>query len=142
MMKVTRTILVLLLVLGLPGPAPSAEGWLLLLPPLDQTKLQSEATAPSTYPVRAVVEATAGAFLLPMAPLREWEQLRAFDSAAACEQWRAGLEADAERRVRAAAPSKDHRSQFSLEELLTFIRYSQGMEARCLPVSAVYPPKP
>jgi len=136
-----QTILVALLLLGLPGQAPAAEGWLLLLPPVDQAKLQSESTGASTYPIRAFVEASAGAFLLPVAPLGQWEQLRAFDSAAACEAWRTGLEEDAERHFQAAAP-QDYGPSISLEELLIFIRYSQAMESRCLPVSAVYALKP
>jgi hypothetical protein len=141
MKKVAQTVLIALVVLGLPGPARSADGWLLLVPPVDQEKLRSEAAEQSTYPMQAVVDATAGAFLLPMAPLRQWEQLHAFDTAAACEQWRGGLEEDAERHIRAVPRLEERGSGLSLEELLIFIRYSQGMESRCLPVPAVYSSK-
>ena len=141
MKGIGKTLLVALFVLGLPGLARSTEGWLLLVPPVDQGKLQTETTGSSADPSGALVAAVGGAFLIPAAPLREWEQFHAFDSAAACEQWRAGLQEDAERRLEAVRRPQDGGPDISFEELLFFIRLSQGMESRCLPVSAVYPPK-
>ncbi len=141
MKGIAKTLLVALFVLGLPGPARSLEGWLLLVPPVDQGKLQGETTGSSASPAEALVAAVGGAFLLPAAPLREWEQFHAFDSAAACEQWRAGLQEDAERRLEAVRRPQDGGPDPSFGELLFFIRLSQGMESRCLPVSVVFPPK-
>ncbi len=66
----SRTVLVLVLAFGVwPGAASGAGGWYLVMPPF---KLEQ------TRPVLV------GAYLFEAA-LRDWEQLRAFDTATACE---------------------------------------------------------
>lgn len=131
----------------LAGPASAAaeSGWLLLIPPVDQDRLNETARWTEGglgSPVGAVADALRGGFLNTAAPLEEWPQLGTYDSAAACEGSRLRLQQRADTDVKAFQRSLEQqraRDVVPPEEMLKLVFFSQANESRCVPPPAEAP---
>lgn len=111
--RILKWALAGVLTLGMATSAASQEqGWILMLPPLG-----------------AVLE-DGTHLILRDAPISQWRQFRAFDTARHCEEW---VDIGYEQIKKAKA---------KWEKLAPFDKdaYNQHHYARCVPAAAVYPP--
>ena len=132
-------------ILAWPALAGAESGWVLLVPPVDQEKLN--ATARWTEeglgsPVGAAAEALRGSFLNKAAPPGEWVQLGTYESERGCERSRGRLQQKADADARSFQRSlEQQRSKgiVSPEEMLKLVFFSQANESRCAPPPAEAP---
>ena len=131
--------------LAWPASAGAEIGWRLLVPPVDQDKLNETARWTEEglgSPLGAVADALRGSFLNKAAPLEEWVQLGTYDSAAACEgsilrfQQKADTDVKGFQRSLEQKPNKD---VVLPEEMLKLVFFSQANESRCVPPPAEAP---
>jgi hypothetical protein len=95
-------------------------GWLLMQPPLD--------ISPGSGKPKGRV--------LGGAPIINWNQGAAFDTAAACESARQADIRDGERKLEDARKG-GHQATVEVEELL----WLQSLTSRCVPADHIYPPR-
>ncbi len=130
-MSVTKPLLAaatFLLCLLIFAPARGQEGWLLMRPPLDLSKLMSSEQTGTTAQESFREAIDSGA------PIHAWDQVSAYDSASECET--AKITLTEESRVEARKWENDKTWRTPMIAL-----YFQMMLSRCVPASVLYPPK-
>jgi hypothetical protein len=149
-------MLLMVLFVAIPSLVSAECGWLLLMPPLAESKINKITweVADEPDPLRAGVRAatvttlTYDRFLNKTAELREWVQSFAFDSADDCERGRSDMlkRADAERKkARESSKGRSKKTERRIDlvqDMIKAIQFGQQFESRCLPASTVYPQKP
>jgi hypothetical protein len=142
-MKRVRMFVMAGWILSWPALAGAQASWLLLIPPVEQDKLNETARWTDEglgSPLGAATEALRGSFLNIAAPLKDWTQLGTYNSSTACEGARVRFQKKADTDVKAFQRSLEQQRSKGIvlpEDMVKLVFYSQANESRCVPPGEV-----